>query len=75
MSNEVLESIQQVIGNLVRNFNISTHNYIDKNDPWTGILAPAAFKMISKTNGQKGYSPVQLIFVHDTILPIKYRVD
>ena len=30
-SNTVLERIHQVIGNLVRNFNISTQIYVDKN--------------------------------------------
>ena len=43
MSNEVLERIHRVIGNIVRTFNISTHTYIDENDPWTGILYAAEF--------------------------------
>ena len=48
MSNKILERIQQVLGNLVRNFNIQ-QTYVDKNDPWTGILAAAAFAIRSKT--------------------------
>ena len=74
MYNAVLEQIHQVLGNPVRNFNIP-QTYIDKNDLWTGILAAAAFSFRSTTNSQKGYSPIQLIFGRDTILPIKYRVD
>ena len=75
MYNAVLESIHKVLVNLVRNFNISTQTYVDKNDPYTGILAAAAFVIRSKTNWQKVYSLGQLKFGHDMILPTKYRVD
>ena len=75
MYNAVLERIHQVLGNLVQTFNISTQTYVDKNDPWMGILAAAAFVVLSKTNRKNVYSLGQLIFVHDTILPIKHRVD
>ena len=74
MSNALLEGIHQVLGNLVRNFNIS-QTYIDKNDPWTGILAAAAFVICSTINGIKGYSTSQLVFGHDMILLIKHEVD
>ena len=36
-SNATLENIHQVIGKLVRNFNMKK-NYVDKDDPWLGIL-------------------------------------
>ena len=74
MSNEVLERIHQVLGNIVRTFNIFTQTYVGKNDPWLGILAAAAFATVSKTNMQKGYSTGQLIFGRDIILPIKNKV-
>ena len=61
MSNAVLERIHQVLGNLVWTFNIS-HTYVDEDDPWTGILAAAAFAISSTTNRQKGSSPGQLVF-------------
>ena len=75
MSNTVLERIHQVLRNLVHTLNISTQTYIDKNDPWMGILDAAEFEILSTTNGQKGHSPGQLIIVRDIILPIKHRVD
>ena len=53
MSNEALERIHQVLGNLVRTFNISTQTYVDEDYPWTGILATAAFTIHSKNNRQK----------------------
>ena len=74
MSNVVLERIHQVLGNLVRNFNIS-QTYIDKNDPWAGILAAAEFAICSTTNNNKWYSLVQLVFGSDMIILIKHKVD
>ena len=52
MSNAALECIHQVLGNLVHNFNIF-HTYVDKNDPWTGILVAAKFAIRSITNKKK----------------------
>ena len=40
--NAILEQIHQVLGNLVRNFNIKQKK-IDGNNPRTGILAAAEF--------------------------------
>ena len=74
MSNAILERIHQVLGNLVRNFNVQ-QTYVDENDPWTGILAAAAFSIPSTPNRQKGYISDQLNFGCDMILPIKHRVD
>ena len=42
MANAVLECIHKVLENLKQTFNIS-QTYVDKNDPWMGILAAAAF--------------------------------
>ena len=73
MSNAILERIHQVLGNLVRNFNIQ-QTYVGKNNPWTGILTAAAFEICSTTNWQKSYSPGQLVFVCDMIIQVKHRV-
>ena len=74
MSNEILERIHQILENLVRNFNLQ-QTYIDKDDQWTGVLAAAAFEILSTTSSQKCYSPGQLIFFRDKIHPIKHRVN
>ena len=58
----------------MRNCNIN-QIYIDKVDAWLGILAAAEFAFCSTTNRLKGYSQVQLLFVHDIVLPIKHTVD
>ena len=73
VSNAILEQIRQVLGNLVRNFNVQ-QTYIEENDSWMGILDEPAFAIFSTTNRQKGYSLCQLIFGCDMILLIKHRV-
>ena len=75
MSNAALERIHQVLVNLVRTFKIYTQTYVDKDDPWTGILVAAAFAICSTTNKKFFYSPGKLIFGRDMILQIKHRVD
>ena len=75
MYNSVLERIHQALGNLVQTFNISNQTYVGENYLWTGILSVAAFAIRSTTNRQNIYSPGQLIFGRDIIIPIKYRVD
>ena len=52
MSNAILERIHQVLGNLVRNFNIQ-QTYVDENDPWTGVLAAADFAISQQPIGKK----------------------
>ena len=69
----ILEHIHQFLGNIVRTCNI-TQNYVDEDDPWSVILAAAAFVIRSTTNRMNGYSPVQLIFGRDMILLIKHTV-
>ena len=70
MSNAVLESIQQVLGNLERNFNISTQTYVDRDDMRTVILSEEAFAINSKSNRQTVYSTGQLIFGRYMIIQI-----
>ena len=75
MFNALLQRIHQVLGNLVQTFNISNQTYVEEDDPWTGILAAVALVICSKTNRQNFYSPGQLGFGRDIIIPIKHRVD
>ena len=50
-------------------------NYIDKDEPCLVMLAAIEFEFISTENRLKGYSPGQLLFVSDVILPIKHKLD
>ena len=52
-----------------------TETYVDKDDPWLVILAAAELSIHSAKNRLKVYSPDQLLFFRDIILPIKHKVD
>ena len=41
-ANEIIERIHQVLGNIIRYFNLND-TYVDDSDPWMGILEAAAF--------------------------------
>ena len=73
-SNAILGQIHQVLGNLVQTCNI-TQTYVEKDDPWLGILSAASFSILSTTNRFKVYSLGQLVFGRYMILLIKYTVD
>ena len=73
-TNVVLEWIHQVLGKLARACN-NPQTYIDKDDPWLGILDAGAFEFFSTINRLKGYSPGQLVFGRDMSLLIKHNVD
>ena len=47
--------------------------YKDKDDPWMGILAAAAFNFFSFQNRLKIYTLGQLIFGRDTIIQIQIK--
>ena len=49
--------------------------YKDEDGPWLGILEAEAFAILSKLSRLKGYSPGQLLFGHDIILPIKHMLE
>ena len=73
-SNAILESIHQVLGDLVRTYTIKDA-YIYEDDPWLVILAAAAFTILSTEIRLKGYCPGQLVFGRNMIHPIKHMVD
>ena len=58
----------------MQTFNIY-QTYVEKNDLWMVILSAEAFAIFPTTNRQNVYSPGQLVFGRDMILPIKHRVD
>jgi transposase InsO family protein len=40
-ANVIVERVHQVIGNIIRTFELQ-NNYLDDNDPWKGILSATA---------------------------------
>ena len=64
-----MEIIHQVIGNLVRSYNLQ-ESCVDESEPWMGILATEAFSMHYMYHNTKGKSTGQIAFVRDMIIPI-----
>ena len=69
--NATIERIHQVLGNLVRTYNLQ-EIYVDDADPFMGILNRAAFTVQSTYHRKKGKSPGQLVFGRDMILPTNH---
>ena len=74
MSNIVLERIHQVLGNLLRTYNINK-TYFDEYDQISVILTASESTIRSAENRLKYYSPGQLVFGRDINIPIKYTED
>ena len=58
----------------MQTFNIKD-TYIDKDDPWLGILVYALFAVLSTKNRVRGYILGQLVLGRDMILRIPHKVD
>ena len=58
----------------MQTFNI-TEIYVDKDEPWSGILDAVEFPLHSTQNRLKVYSMVKLLFGRNMILLIKHKVD
>ena len=73
-SRAIIEILHQVLGDLVRTYNLQ-ETYIDDVDPWMGILEAAAFAVSSTYHTNKCKSPSQLVFGQKMILPINHVAD
>ena len=69
----LLERIHQFLGNLLRTNNIR-ETYVEKDDPWSGILAATTLYNLSTEYILKGYILDHLVFGRDMIIPIKHTV-
>src|SRR5207253_500570 len=65
-ANAIVERIHQVIGNIIRTFDLES-NYLDDDNPWRGILAATAFAVRSTYHTTLKKMPEQPIFSHDMI--------
>ena len=73
-ANAILESIHQVIGNMVRSFQLEDA-YMDDDDPWAGILSAVAFAVRSTYHTTLKATPGQLVFNRDMIFNIQHVAD
>ena len=74
-ANSILKGIHhhQVISSLVRTFDLE-NNYLDKDDPWSGILAATYFAVWSTYRTMLQSTPGQLVFGSDMILNTSFIV-
>ena len=70
--NAIIEWIHQTIENIIRTFDLSN---IVNNNPWSDILALTMFVIRATYHITLQASPIQLLFVQDTILKIKHVDD
>ena len=73
-ANATIERIHQVLGNLIRCFNLHD-TYVYDADPWMVILASAALAVQSTYHRTKQKNPGQLIFGRDMILPLNHLAN
>jgi transposase InsO family protein len=73
-ANAIVERVHQVIGNIIRTFELE-NNYLDEEDPWKGILSATAFAVRSTFHTTLHQSPGQLVFGRDMILNIKHTAN
>ena len=73
-ANAIVERVHQVIGNIIRTFELE-HNYLDDDDPWKGILSATAFAVRSTFHTTLQNSPGQLVFGRDMIFNIQHTAN
>ena len=70
-ANAIVERIHPVIGNIIRTFELES-NYLNEEDPWTGILATTVFAVRSMYHTTLRKTPGQLVFGRDMIFNIQH---
>ena len=70
-ANTIVDCIHQVIANMIRTFELE-ENYLDKEDPWKGVLSATAFAVRSTYHTTLKKTPGQLVFGRDMIFNIQH---
>jgi hypothetical protein len=73
-ANAIAERVHQVIGNIIRTFELED-NYLDEEDPWKFILSATAFAVRFTFHTTLHQSPGQLVFGRDMIFNIKHEAN
>ena len=72
-ANAIVERIHQVIGNIIRTFELED-NYLDEDDPWKGILSATAFAVRSTFHTTLRQTPGQLVSGTSTSQIIRFTL-
>ena len=73
-ANAIVERVHQVIGKMIRTFELQ-NNYLDKDDPWKGVLSAVAFAIRSTYHTTLQKTPGQLVFGRDMILNVQHTAN
>ena len=73
-ANAIVERVHQVIGNIIRTFELES-NYLDDSNPWKGVLSATAFAVRSTYHTTLQNTPGQLVFGRDMILNVKHEAN
>ena len=71
-ANAIVERIHQVLGNMLRTFNLEEE---EEEDPWKGILSVVAFAVRSTIHTTMKKTPGQVVFKRHMILNITHQAD
>jgi hypothetical protein len=75
-SNAVVERIHQVIGNMLRSFDVENCYLLPPpHDPFAGLISAIAFAIRSTWSTSSHATPGQLVFGRDMLLNIRHLVD
>ena len=72
--NGISERIHLVLTNNLRTFKMEEEE-LPMQDPWSTVLASAAWAIRSRYQTVQESMPVQSVFGGDTILPIQFKAD
>ena len=70
-ANAIVKQIHQVIANMVQTFDLES-NYLDKEDPWKGVLAATMFAVKLTYHTSLKRTSGQLVFGRDMIFNIQH---
>jgi hypothetical protein len=69
-----VEHIHQILRNILHTKALDKYDF-DYDDPWSDILAHAAWALWSTAHSLYNAMPAQLIFGQDTILDMSYKPE
>jgi len=73
-ANAIIERIHQVIGNMLRTFELQDID-LDERAPWKGVLSAVMFALRATYHTTLQATPMQLVFGRDAMLNIQFQAD
>jgi len=70
----MVERIHQTLGNLLRVYELENYEF-PRGDPWSNILASAAWAIRSTVHTTTGATPGQLIYGRDMLFDLAFKAD